>query len=537
MSLPKKLLSIDIGNEWIKIAYIQKKGKKIHFLNGKKIPTPERTVHDGILSNLPDIAKLIRQALEQNHIKEKQVIFSIASSKIITREVELPNLSQKKLRNIIDLNADEYFPVNLAEYTLDYTVTEVVETEEGKKAKVIIVAALRKVIQSYIDLAELCQLNIVSVDFSGNSIVNFIQHEKYEGTNLFLNIASESTMVTIVSNGVVKFSRNILFGTNVIYESIQQHFNVDDEEAVKIAQERQLLNPEHKENAYLHNDVTSGMEQILNGVARLIDYYSTRNKSPIEQVYIMDGGSEIFGVEEYIAAYFGLKVKKITAFNNIVIKAIEIQSDEIHYYPTALGASLSSMNLLPINIKNKDELQAKKRIPILIGILLLVSIGAHYYTGYAQYQRLEREKSNIQNEISSMMDIYNVLDEYQQVLNEKQMRELIVDSTTTKSDQFLAFINELEATMPEQAFMTSINVSNEGITMSTSFNNEETLAQMLTYLKGLVIYDEEGNSSPMFASVYTPAVTRFGDEDSSVSYVAVTIQCTFLTQEEETDDQ
>ncbi len=137
-----------------------------------------------------------------------------------------------------------------------------------------------------------------------------------------------------------------------------------------------------------------------------------------------------------------------------------------------------------------------------------------------------------------MVDIYQIMDEHQLALSEKQFREFIVETTTTKSDEFLAFIEELEATMPEQAFFTTINVSNDGVTMSASFQDEETLAQMLTYLKGLETIDPEGNIYPMFETVYTPAVTRFGDQDSAVSYVAVTIQCTFtVEEEEETNDQ
>ncbi len=537
MSLPKKLLSIDIGNEWIKIAYVQRKGKKMHFLDGKKIPTPERAVHDGILSNLPEMAKLIREVLDQNQMKEKQVAFSIASSKIITREVELPNLSQQKLRNIIDLNADEYFPVNLAEYSVDYTVTEVIESDDGKKAKVIIVAALRKLVQSYIDLAELCQLEIVNVDFAGNSMVNFIQHEKYEGTNLFLDIGPESTMVTIVSNSVVKFSRNILFGTKVIHESICQHFDVDYKEAVQIAKERQLLNPDHKENAYLHNDVTSGMEQILNGVARLIDYYSSRNQNPIEQVYIMDGGSEIFGVEDYISRFFGLKVKKIIGLRSFIARESHVNMDEIHYYPIALGATLATMNLLPATIKNKDKLRAKKRIPILIGILLLVSIGAHYYTGYAKYQSLERDKINIQNEINSMNEIYDIMNEHTVIMSEKSFRESIEDVTTTRSDISLSFINTLEESMPENAFLTRMYISEGSVEINASFQDEATLAKMLTYLKSLETKSFDGEIEPLFEKVYTPSVNRIGELDNVNSYVAVTIQCTFLRSEVDTNDQ
>jgi len=34
---------------------------------------------------------------------------------------------------------------------------------------------------------------------------------------------------------------------------------------------------------------------------------------------------------------------------------------------------------------------------------------------------------------------------------------------------------------------------------------------MLTYFEGLETHDADGNIYPMFETVYTPAVTRFGD--------------------------
>ncbi len=537
MALPKKLVSIDIGNEWIKVAYIQRKGKKSHFVFGEKIPTPERAVQDGGLSNLTEMAQLIRNVLDKNQIKEKHVVFSVSSSKIITREVELPHVPYKKLKNIIELNADEYFPVNLAEYCLDFTISEIIETEEGKKIKVNIVAALKKLIQTYIELARDCHLEIVGVDFSGNSMVNFVQYEKYEGTNLFLNIGPESTMVTIVSNGVVKFSRNILFGTQAIHNSICQHFDVDYNAAVALAKERQLLNPNHKDNPYLHSDVTSGMEQILNGVARLIDYYSSRNPNPIEQIYIMDGGSEIAGAQEYISKFFGLTVKKVNGFDNFIINSAGVSVDELHYYPIALGATLSTMNLLPLSIKNKDELQAKKRIPILISILLMVALGAHFYQGYAQYTSLERTKRQIEQDIHGMSDIHAIIEEHKVALEERDFRIKIENMTTTQSDGLLTFIQELERTMPEQGFLSAINVTSEALTMNASFRDEETLAQMLTYLKKQTVTSPNGESLPMFEEVYIPAVNRIGEADSESTIVSAMIQCTYSKQEVTDDDQ
>ncbi len=47
-----------------KVAYIQKKGKKSHFVFGEKIPTPERAVQDGGLSNLTEMAQIDTKRLK-----------------------------------------------------------------------------------------------------------------------------------------------------------------------------------------------------------------------------------------------------------------------------------------------------------------------------------------------------------------------------------------------------------------------------------------------------------------------------------------
>ncbi len=531
MSLPKKLISIDIGNERIKIAYINKQKKKITVLSSMVIPTPQNSIKDGVINNKEEISAVIRNALLSEKIKEKNVVFTISSSKIITREVELPYLKPNKLKNVVRMNAEEYFPVDLTDYCLDYTITDIVESEEGKKAKVIIFAAMTSIVDMYVELADLCKLKVVGVDYTGNSVVSFIRNENIEGTNLFIDIGAESTMVVIMHNNVVKFSRTIMFGTKIVNDSIMNHFEVDYEEATKISKERQLLNFGNNENTYLTNDVTSGMEQILGGVSRLVDYYSSRNKNQVEKVYLLGGGSEIYGILEYVDKFFNLKASSLSETKSIINKS---KNDDIFnpvYFAAAFGATIETINLLPQHIKNREANRAKQRVPYLLVLLLVVALGAAYYSKYVELNKLNDRKSNIQYEIESMMDIETIKANHMQIQEMKDFRELLETSSTTRSDYLIDLIKGMEKTMPNEVFITNLEDSEISINFDITASDEATVAQMLTYLKAIDGGVYNGEVYKLFSNVYTDSLVRVGDKDAGTSYITCSISCTYYDPE------
>jgi type IV pilus assembly protein PilM len=514
-----------------------KKGSKTIVLDSILVPTPVNSIKDGVLTNKEEIAAVINNALLIDKIKEKNVVFTISSSKIITREVELPYLKPNKLKNIIRLNAEEYFPVNLTEYSLDYTIIDVIESEEGKKAKVIVFAAHIGLVNMYVELANLCKLKILSVDYSGNSIVSYVQNEKLEGTNLFLDIGAESTMVTIISNNVVKFSRNLLLGTKTMNESIMNHFEVDYEEATKISKERQLLSYDNKENTYLSNDVSSGMEQLLSGVSRLVDYYSSRNKNAVEKVYILGGGSEIYGISEYVEQFFDLKTEKMINLKNVVYTNETPNVKTQLYFAATIGATLASINLLPADIKNREAMNARKRLPFLLLILLLAILAGVFYAKTSELDKFKDQKATVESEIESMQDINEIKNEYSRMLEKEAFRRNLNALSTTKSDYILDLIVGLEKTMPTNSFISSLADTEDTLTLEYTVQDEATLGQLLTYLKSIEGGEIDSIKYPLFSDIYTSGLVRTGNPGESLSYVTASIVCSYFKAEVEVDDK
>ena len=64
--------------------------------------------------------------------KKKRLCSLSHLSKIASREVTVPYVPEKNLDNLINATAQDYFPVNMDEYTLAYNVLETVKEKDKK---------------------------------------------------------------------------------------------------------------------------------------------------------------------------------------------------------------------------------------------------------------------------------------------------------------------------------------------------------------------------------------------------------------------
>ena len=130
--MAKKVLSIEIGQQVTKAVVIDFLKKNPHVYNAFSFDTPEGVMEDGYVKDKDRMAQLLREQMKDNGVKEKEVVFSIASSKIASREVTVPYVPEKNLDNLINATAQDYFPVNMEEYTLPYNVLETVKEKDKK---------------------------------------------------------------------------------------------------------------------------------------------------------------------------------------------------------------------------------------------------------------------------------------------------------------------------------------------------------------------------------------------------------------------
>lgn len=524
VKMPKKGLAIDIGSEKIKIIQYHRNKDKLKVLHSVVVSTPTGIISDGLINDKTKLSTIIREELEAANIREKDVVFTVASSKIITREVDLPELKANKLDTLIKMNSDEYFPVNLADYTLDYTIIEHIEGEP-KQVKVNIIAALTSLLSDYHEVAMGASLRLAGIDYAGNSSVSFAMHQKIQGTYMLLDLGSDTTMVTIMNEGVPRFSRNLVYGTRLVNNSIQNHFGVDYAEAVKIAKERVLLSDEAHESDFLSGDVTGAMNQILNGISRLIDYYTSRNKDNLSKVYLVGGGTQIQGIADYVEHFFNIKTEIIKEFHHVTATE-EAFRNQNFYFANVVGAVYSKVNLLPKAILNKDKYRAQKRVKYEIALLGILALVVITYLPFAQVQNLNKEKERITTEIETKKIIQPILDEHALVSASRDFREMIYATSNNSSETLVAVFELMEKEIPQGISYLNLVNTETGMMISCVSTDKLTSVNLLKALKALTLDDKI-----IFQKVFIPAISESTSESGESLYYTFSITCDYTTLE------
>jgi Tfp pilus assembly PilM family ATPase len=129
-----KVLSIEIGSTLTEIVEMDYKVRNPRIYKSLMLSTPEGVMDDGMLYGFENYAQALSKMLKAKGFKAKRAIFSVSSNRIPSREVEIPFLKENQIRDFVLANASYYFPVNIADYSISYTVLEKLQNEEGAKA-------------------------------------------------------------------------------------------------------------------------------------------------------------------------------------------------------------------------------------------------------------------------------------------------------------------------------------------------------------------------------------------------------------------
>ena len=147
--MSKKVISIETGIWWTKVAVVDVNRKSQQMYDAFSFRTPENAIEDGYIRDKEGFANCLKEELAKRQIIEKNVIFSINSSKVITREVCIPAVKDKLIGEIVETHAKEYFPMDVSNYTFSYQKMDVIVNEAGNQIKLLLMAIPDNLLSNY----------------------------------------------------------------------------------------------------------------------------------------------------------------------------------------------------------------------------------------------------------------------------------------------------------------------------------------------------------------------------------------------------
>ena len=508
-----RVLSIEIGNSFTKICEIDYKVKKPKVYKVLTVETPEGVVVDGMLQPTQEYADHLVNALGTNGIRTKRVIFTISSTRVASREVQIPNVKANKIEALVKTNANDYFPVDLTQYEIGHYLAGGL-TEEGK-LRVMALAVPKALLDSYYQLAQMCGWEVECFDYSSNSLYQILRDEKSEKVTMMIKIDENSTIVTVLSAGKVLLQRTVAYGVQDAIETMiaSGAYAVNDPmSAVERFQKKTCLNRVlhqgdklWEENAGRWEDedagnvevtaarqkITSTLEPLIVGVNRVIDFYDSRNSdTPIERTYVTGLGGSFSGMSKLFTNCLERKVHTLSDMDDKIGMSKAIRSTRPAAYISCLGAVLA-----PVGLIDKSQQKAKGMTVVsgtnytfvsvavlVLGVILSIAMAV---TSLTRYFGTVAENVALQARVEELQPAQAVYNEYLSTAAQYDKYKYLYEYTENPNENLVEFINELEQILPDSFYTDSFSSDQTGISMTVNVEGKAAAARTILNIRNM----------------------------------------------------
>ena len=164
------VLSIDFGSHCIKL--VEGKFQKDKLIINKifQVPNPDGCISDGKIINKDLVIDTIDFLIKENNIKAKDIIFTTNSSSIINRDIVIPKVRLEEMETVIRYEIQQYLPINLDEYIVQFIILDEVLDGKDEKLKVNVSSFPKKVAEEYYNVINSLELNAYALDVEYNVI-------------------------------------------------------------------------------------------------------------------------------------------------------------------------------------------------------------------------------------------------------------------------------------------------------------------------------------------------------------------------------
>lgn len=548
-----KVVSIEVGYSLTRICEVDYKVKNPKVYASFTIPTPAYTYEDGLISQPEALAEAVKAGLAEHGIKTKQTVYSINSTKIANREVLLPFVKENRIESLLEVNATDYFPVDISNYKLTYSILDTVTAADGtKQYKLLVLAAPKDLLESYYSVSSQAGLSVSALDYAGNSIVAITKQAFSDDTHMIVKVDERSTLLTIYSAGNMVLQRTVPYGADTAAEAIMESEEGQDVSygvAVDLLRKkpciRKSLDPseedpndeDDEEVKKFRMEITESLGMLSNGILRVIDYYNSRNsESQIQDVWLTGYAENFVGLTEFLSGEVGTQVQSLSDAPGINNGSDSRNKGE---FISCIGAVLEPLDLIPDEHNDKKKKKTKvgkdgettssgttdyTRVAVLVLIGCVVVAGVLAIVSGLNYKRAADVNKALLAREAELAPVELIYNDYVSLQSFSEDIIQMYRSTQSRNEELLAFVNELQDKLPSKINVLSFAATNENVIMNINLDSKEAAALTMKELRDFnsienisvtsvsEITDEVGSSIVNFTITASYAPLVFDEE-------------------------
>lgn len=337
-------IGLDISTGSIKVAEINVTRHEPTLTNIAIIMLPEGVVREGEIDDPETVAGYLKEVWKQNRIGRKKVIVGVANQKVIVRPMDLPYMPEDELESAVKYQVQEFIPIPIDDAIVGYEVVDEYMTgEEERMQTVLLAAAHREMIQTFIDAVGGAGLIPVAVELKAFAIARSLVKKEYQfleeegespGSICIINIGAGICNICVVKEGTPRFVRMLMRGGDFFTKMLCDHLDLSPAEAEEIKRGR---SSDAEANALLQREI----QAFVGEIRRSLEYYiSQTQERDLSKVILSGSGSKMINLPLELNGGLRLPIEIGHPLQNLQLGKLPYSPEELAELEASIAVSV-----------------------------------------------------------------------------------------------------------------------------------------------------------------------------------------------------
>ncbi len=496
---PRNVVTFEIGSKYIKIVEGKYSRDKLSIYKMGQVETPMAAIEDGAIIDERALVNVLQVAINQLGIKSKDAVITSNSSSIIDREIMIPAVDESEMESVIKYEIQQYLPINLDEYIVEYVVIDKLVDSEGPKLKVNVISYPKDIVNGYYKLIKSLGLNPYVLDVTYNSLKKIVNHTGMiknggqTGTVAFVDMGATSINVTIFKRGQLDFTRIIKSGGETIDQALSSRLDmsIKSTESMKMDKGNLL---DIQEDDEINVIIKETVDEMIGELEQILQFASNKNGENVDEVVIYGGASKLRGLDVYMQRKLLKSIKRVFTLERIDISTSAMPKEPIGEYLNAIGAVIrqsQDVNFLSMYQGKNGEAVAKggkikeNNTPmyIVVGLIAAAIVVTFLYHEIAikiqesKITSIEEKMAEpeFQKQLAIAQDLANKISSVKQYNTQVEQITQVVNSRKVVTPEVL---DDVKDAVPGGVLYTNYKISNTEITINGVSPSTEVVAEM-----------------------------------------------------------
>lgn len=339
------VVGLDIGSTAVRAVEIIQKGKtKPRLVRSYDVALPSGAVSRGEILEPEIVQAALKKLWSQGGFKSKKVILGTGNQGVIVRDLTVPKMSLKHIRESLPFHVQSLMQVPLSESLLDFYPTCEELTDQGPVVTGLLIAAEKKEILGNVNVVEGAGLIPTEVDLIPFALSRLlVNRSEISETVALIDIGATTTSIIISNKGIPYFVRIIPAGGGDLTDALCAGLEIDPGNAEGLKRTLKLESAEMEEeestsggirckcakcvaeNPTTYDPRSTEILHTVNGellgsLRSTINYFNnTRPQEPVEQILLAGGGAQLSGMAQALSEITHVPVSFADPFAGIVL--------------------------------------------------------------------------------------------------------------------------------------------------------------------------------------------------------------------------